>query len=230
VRLIGILIWYDEQPEWLAAAVASFARAGGEHLIALDGAFACYPDGVRHPRSGTEQHAAVREVCDAHNLGLTLYSPAEAYVGNELEKRSLGFALADLVATPYEDWYLILDADEVVTTSLGLRETLEQTSCDVGEVVFWERNKIHDPSLGRVRCLFRAIPGIQVKGNHYTYITPDGRKLWGDGHLEDSVITPAEIEHRTWIRPKHRQQNQLDYLAQRDRVATEYPLPDLRSA
>lgn len=221
------MIWYDERAEWLAASVASFAKAGGYHLVALDGAFSCYPDGVRHPRSGTEQAEAIREVCAANGIGLTLYQPAEAYVGNETEKRTLGFRLADLVSEEGEDWYLILDSDEVITNGYGLCDQLAAADgFDVAEVAFWERNELHDPSLGRVRCLFRAIHGITVTGNHYTYVTPDGRRLWGDSNLEPALVTHAEIEHRTWLRAERRKQNQQDYLQRRDRVQPEYPLDD----
>jgi hypothetical protein len=42
-KIWGLLSWYDESPSWLAEAVASFAPML-DGLIAVDGAYALYPD------------------------------------------------------------------------------------------------------------------------------------------------------------------------------------------
>jgi hypothetical protein len=224
VRLIGVTIWYDENPAWLAACVASMARAGISHVVAVDGAYALYPDGIRHPRSGLEQHAAVSEVCQAMQIGCTLHSPAEAYAGNEVEKRTLAFRLAEQVAEE-DDWYFVMDADQTIVSSLGLREKLATTDLDVGEVLFYERGAGQEfngeRSLWPVRCLFRAIPGLAVVGKHYSYVTPDGRDLWGDPPLCEACPTGVEVEHRTRWRPRPRIMAHAQYAQRRDELGVE---------
>lgn len=224
MKLIAIISWYDEPAEWLAACVASLCKAGVQHVVAVDGAYAAYPGAILHPRSGAEQYAAIQETCQAMQVGATIYQPLEAWYGNEVEKRSYGFRLAEMVAEE-DDWYWVMDADQVVTMSDGLVEELEDTTYDVAETWLWERNGIGDPTRASLRNLFRAIPGLEVVGNHYTYRTPDGRFLWGDGgpgRLEPSVITRTEIEHRTWLRPKARRQRQETYYRRRDSIGAEH--------
>lgn len=222
--MIAIVSWYDEPAEWLGASVASLCKAGVQHVVAVDGAYAAYPGAILHPRSGAEQYAAIVETAQAMDAGATVYQPGEAWYGNEVEKRSYGFRLAELVAEE-DDWYWVMDADQVVTLSMGLADELEQTELDVAETWFWERNGLGDPTRASVRNLFRAIPGLHVAGNHYTYMTPDGRFLWGDGgadRLEPSLITRTEIEHRTWLRPKARRDRQETYYRRRDASHAEY--------
>ena len=225
MRLIGILNWYDEQPAWLAAAVSSMCGAGMSHIVAVDGAYGLFPDGVRHPRSGMEQHSAISEVCQALQVGCTLYSPAEAFEGNEVEKRSLGFRLAELVADE-GDWYFLMDADQVITTSGNLHRLLDQTECDVAEALFYERGVGQElngqRALWPVRCIFRAIPGLHVAGQHYSYLTPDGRDLWGDPPWEPACTTQVEVEHRTRWRAKPRQEAQNQYYQRRDDAHAEH--------
>lgn len=224
MRLFGLVSWYDEQPEWLAACVASLSKAGVSHIVAVDGAYQAYPGGVEHPRSGQEQHAAILEVAHSLDMGCTLHVPDQAWIGNEIEKRSFCFALAEQLTTPYEDWYFVMDADQVVTTTQHLPETLCDVEEDVAETLFWERNRLHDPTYAPLRNLFRAIPGLRVKHNHYTYMTPDGRRLWGDwaAGLEPAFLTTTEIEHRTWIRPRARMEAQQSYYERRDRFGIEH--------
>lgn len=229
MKLIAILSWYDEPAEWLAACVASLCKAGVEHVVAVDGAYAAYPEASLNPRSGAEQHAAILETCHAMQAGSTVYSPFEAWQGNEVEKRSYGFRLAEQVAES-GDWYWVMDADQVVIRSSGLLDDLASTPLDVAESWFYERNALNDPTRFSLRNLFRAIPGLRVVGNHYTYMTMDGRRLWGDGRLEPSLITRAEVEHRTWLRPRARQQKQNDYYRRRDMIGAEYIIEEAQSA
>ncbi len=164
--------------------------------------------------------------------GVTIHSPNEAWHGNEVEKRSYGFRLADMVSDAYEDWYWVMDADQVVTDSSDLHTELSTTELDVAESWFWERNGLNDPTRAPVRNLFRAIPGIYLHGNHYTYLTPDGRFLWGDGpsRLEPSLVTRTEIEHRTWLRPRMRREKQNQYYRRRDMTQAEFITKEAKSA
>ncbi len=171
-----------------------------------------------------EQHAAVSEVCQALQVGLTLHSPSGAYPENETGKRSLGFRLAEQVAEP-GDWYFLMDADQVITTSGNLHRTLSETDCDVAEALFYERGAGEvmngQRALWPVRCLFRSIPGLRVVGKHYSYVTPDGRDLWGDPPLEPAASTMVEVEHRTRWRARPRITSQESYYQRRDELGVE---------
>jgi hypothetical protein len=226
VRIVGILNWYDESPSWLGACTASMARAGMTHIVAVDGAYGLFPDGIRHPRSGTEQYAAIIEVCQAMEIGLTLHSPAEAYPGNECEKRSHGFMLAEQVAEA-GDWYFLMDADQVITTSHNLHRSLAETEFDVAEALFYTRGVGQEMNGQRAlwpcRCIFRAIPGLRVRDRHYSYQLPDGRDLWGDPPYEPAAVTLVEVEHRSQWRSKPRQLAQNQYYERRDEAGAENP-------
>lgn len=222
MRIIGILSWYDERPSWLAGVVSSLAKhAEIDHLIAVDGAYAAYPDGK--PFSGAHQAEAIYEVCRNLQVGLTLYTPQEVWFGNEVEKRNYAWKLAESVAEPFEDWYFICDADTFVTEGIGLRKRLEVAEEDVGAVMFHEPlDGSWDPGGCYLRCVFRAIPGLRFDTNHFTYRLPDGR------NLHDPFVPPVDlsfvrVEHRTQWRDVYRKQKQDVYYRRRDELGLELP-------
>jgi hypothetical protein len=236
-RVIGLLSWYSESAVWLAATVASAAKVC-DHLVAVDGAYFLYPEGRN--RSGSEQAAIITDVAAAQGMGVTVHTPQSKWEGNEVEKRSFMFRLAEAVAEP-DDWYLVLDGDEVVLdVPSDLKPRLAATDLDAAEVTFWENQDPHrDPKMADVsrqmlwsgqhrypiRTLFRAIPGLHVSTNHYTYVTPDGRLLWGNS--TDQEQAPALdcrdllIEHRTHLRDLARRQAARDYYKLRDSTGIE---------
>lgn len=236
MRLIGLLSWYAERPSWLAACIASYRVAGIDHLVALDGAYAMFPGGAARS-SGVEADAIV-EICNAHDIGLTLVRPAGVWAGNEVEKRTSLFRHADAIATPGKDWYLVIDADELVTRALdGWRDALADTRLDCAEVLLWEREDrdtepraqvdraIRVDPLARtpIRKLFRATPGIRCVGNHYTWMTPDGRQLWGS-HVREPGLDLTEqlhVEHRTQYRSLLRRDASHEYYRLRDAAGIE---------
>lgn len=235
MRLIGILVWYDEAPSWLAAAVASLIHvAGVDHLVAVDGAYQLLPEGRAH--SGSEQHAAIREVCHGAGCGLTLHAPAEPWIGNEVEKRSFAFKLAEQVAAIGEDWYFMIDADEVVTSAPDLHLLLAGTDEDIGTV--WLRTRF-DPhasdetaevarstywpreGLARSHRLFRSVAGMRAVDNHYTYAIGEARVSIIGQH--DAVDALVELEHRTAFRDLARREQQQCYYRRRDELGIETP-------
>ena len=220
VRLIGILCWYDERVSWLSGVIASLERVGVSHLIAVDGAYAAYPNA--HPVSGGEQHAAIYEVCRALDIGLTIHQPQEPWFGNEVGKRNYAFKLAETVAEE-DDWYFLVDADHFVTsarTRVHL-DYLEQTACDVGEVQFREKmDGSFDMGGCPLRCVFRAIPGLRFETNHFTYRVPDGRDLH-DPTVEAVNLSMIEVEHRTQFRDPYRKEGQSTYYRRRDELGLE---------
>ena len=240
MKIVGLLAWYEESPSWLAGTIASLMTAGVEHLVAVDGAYALFPGG-RH-RSGSEQHGAILETAHACGMGVTIHTPQKVWADNEIEKRSFLFRLAEQVSEP-DDWYFVMDADQVVTqVPPDFRSRLEATECDVGEVALWERN---DPleseatalasrsfnwqrsSETRCRFLFRAVPGLTVQTNHYTYIDGLGRRLWGNPAMGDALepagdFSDLRIEHRTKLRDQARILEQRTYYKRRDALQAEF--------
>lgn len=238
MKVIGCVIWYDEAPSWLAECVASLARAGCSHVVAVDGAYEFFPGG--RAWSGCEQHEAILRTAHGAGMGCTIHAPQHTWIGNEVEKRSFLFAAAEPVAEPEIDWYFVMDADQVVTAAPGLVQRLRDTDRDAAEVTFWER---HDPhvyaqtaeiaratewdreSQWPVRCLFRAVRGLRVRDNHYTYALPDGRLLWGDAR--DDRLEPAEnltevrVEHRNRLRDVARQRAAREFYRLRDEIGIE---------
>ena len=236
LRVIGLLSFYDESAPWLAGAVASLAGVC-DHLIAVDGAYALYPQGKAH--SGSEQGETIRETCRSLSMGCTLYEPQTVWGGNEVEKRSTMFALGETVAEPNTDWYFVIDADEVVTSwgAGRFKERLAECEHDVAEVTFWNRRIPHPREvdenrkwvapydqieLNRVRILFRAIPGLRVVDRHYHYRLPDGRYLWGDANQEPCAdFSDVRLEHRTEYRDPMRRKTAQDYYTRRATLGIE---------
>lgn len=243
MKLIGILSWYDESPSWLAACVASLARAGCSHLVAVDGAYRLYPDG--RPHSGGDQHEAITRTAYGAGIGCTLHYPDRVWRGNELEKRQFCFKLASQVAEPNVDWYFINDADQIVIKASNLVGRLENTDLNVGETKLLEfQDPHHSPKLAevvqtlsvprehpiRVRNLFRAVPGLSLIGNHYTYgVDGEVTKLWGSatgGDLLEEALDLCDfvhIEHRTHLRDLARKESQMAYYKIRDELGIERP-------
>lgn len=234
MKVVALLSWYDEPAAWLAACVTSLRRLPVQHVIAVDGAYLLFPDaGAWSP---PEQHQALIETCRAMDYGLTLHTPSHPWAGNEIEKRTHMFRLADTVCEP-GDWLLVIDADELVRSAFGFDlEALDDV--DVATSMLLQRI---DPlgtrqsaraagnfdwdhtSRSTIRNLFRWTPGITVEGRHYRYQTADGRLLWGDEHdqLEHAADSHITIEHRQRERDINRTSRQQTYYQRRDQLRVE---------
>lgn len=224
MKIVGILAWYDEKPEWLAGVIAGLSHAQVSHLIAVDGAYGLYPGG--RPYSGSTQHNVILETCTALQIGCTIVTPQEQWFGNEVEKRNHAFALAETLTTE-EDWYFLIDADHFVTSALGMHLYLERTDCDVGEVRFFERYEGVEDGAAPLRCVFRAIRGLRFDSNHYTYRTPDGRDLHSPSVAAEN-LSMVEVEHRTMHRDSYRKELQKRYYQRRDEVGAEKHFEEVR--
>ncbi len=226
-----LLSWYDENPAWLSATVAS---AGGfaDQVVALDGAYFHYPQGAA--RSPHGQAEAIRATASACGMGCTIVEPRTVWAGNEVEKRSAMFAVAECVTAP-DDWYFVLDGDEVVTDCPGnLRDRLAQTAEDAGKVTFWQHREhtavderpfvlAFVEQVGLIPVLFRAQRGLHVEGNHFTYRTADGQYLWGlGGGGPHADFTDVRVEHRTLLRDVYRAKQAQDYYARRTELGLEH--------
>ena len=218
MRIIAILSWFNERPSWLAGSVASLAKVGVSHCVAVDGAYLLYPEGRGF--SAPEQHAAIVETCRALDIGLTLHVPQEPWIGNEVEKRTAAIRLAEAFAEPNVDWYYMHDADHFVLSAMGHQQALKETECDVAECRFAEDyGSLHCNA--PIRVFFRAIPGLIYDGNHYTPRTPDGRDLHHGCEPALDLGFRMEVHHRTAERDPYRKESQQVYYRRRDELGAE---------
>lgn len=217
MRITALLSWYDESPLWLGEMVESLTKAGVSHLCAIDGAYGLYPNAAA--RSHPVQSAALTKACDEAGITLSLHLPTQPWA-TEMDKRTALFRMGDETRA---DWFLVIDADELLTTvPKDFHQRLALTDCDSGAVVFVQPHPQAETTRFPIRCLFRAIPGITVAGNHYTYRTPDGTKLWGQGRLPTCAEFPdLHIEHRTHFRQTQRRADALAYYKARDELGIE---------
>lgn len=212
MKIVGLLSWYDEEPEWLAECVT---RAAGlvDHLVAVDGPYARFPGAAQKPHSPSEQADAIVHGAASVGLPVTLHLPREPWQ-SEVAKRDFMFRLAEPLNV---DWLLRIDADEFVTdVPADFRERLARTDRHVVEFLLWQREYPSIPSF--LRCLFRALPGIQVVYAHsLVACVVEGRRLLLAGDPATYRLEPAEqmhdvrIEHRRLQRPLSRQQRKDAY-------------------
>lgn len=220
MAIATLINWYDERADWLKEAVTS-VNLFSNQIIAVDGAYALFPDAKRE--SSLEQSEAIRDTARLLDMGCTIVTPPKLWADNEIEKRSTLFAVAEALTTE-NDWYFLLDSDEYVIgcpyTNLSLQ--LSHSTMNVANVNVWEKGAFYRP----YPKLFRALRGIRVVGNHWTYELPDGRRLWGHGH-RDKVLEPAadftmmRVFHRS-DRAKVREEQAQKYYKKRDATHVEY--------
>lgn len=219
MRLVALMSYYDEKPSWLREVILATRLLGVEHLVALDGAYALFPDGSAS--SPESNHRAIAKACDTAGIDLTHVVPTDVWRGNEVEKRTRLFQLAETVTTD-QDWYVIVDADEVVTHADGFREALESTDKDVGTVELWDKKVSGRLESVRLPVMFRAQRGIQVVGSHCTYRC-NGVTLWGKYGVEKAPMAdfPVRMKHKTKERAPRRYAASMSYYDIRDRAGIE---------
>lgn len=231
MKIVAALSWYAESPAWLAGAVASAGRLCS-HLVAVDGAYALFPQG--RPRSSSAEHDAIREACSGAGMGLTLHVPSDVWWGNEVEKRSFLFSLCMQVCEPDVDWIFVFDGDDIVRKVPGdVCAQLAQTDRAVAEV---QMVTMYDPQASGVvtqkasqprRMLWKALPGLRVERNHWTYVAGDGdgyRCLFGPpwAEPEDALrFRGFVVEHRNHQRNRERAKLARGYYTLRDQMAIE---------
>lgn len=227
-RIVALLSFYDETPEWLTRCIHSLTLLPVHGLVALDGAYELYPDA--QAASPPEQRDAIRHAARRSDIPLLLETPERPWPG-EVEKRNHLFTIAE---TTNADWYFVIDADEYVTHApAGIPQRLAGSPFDVGAITLREPGH----PLGTVVYpthpkFFRAVPGLRAVQDHFTYTTPDGRRFWGDQtkhHLEARHdLTDIQVEHHNQLRHTDRRQAALAYYHARDQLGIE-DLPAERS-
>ena len=219
MRLVALLSWFEEDPDWLHECVQSM-KGKVDHLVALDGGYGLFP-GAR-PSSDDKEHRALHRACRRAGIGLTLEVPPNVWE-SEMAKRTRLFRLGETLTAP-DDWYFVMDGDQtVIAWPDDIRDILELTAHDVATTRFVEPHPNAATKQFPIRNLFRACRGLYVAGNHFTYMTSDGRKLWGPGRQETplDLTGVVHIEHRTHFRSKARKRRSIDYYKSRDRKGVE---------
>ncbi len=217
MRVVGLLSWYEENPGWLVECVASTARLC-DHIIAVDGPYGSWPGAMKKPYSGTEQADAILRTAAGLGIGCTLHQSRQVWWGGqwggEVSKRDFMFRLGEQFTTP-EDWYLRIDADEVLTqVPVDTKQKLAETKRDVAEVMIWQRLSNHiDAEDGEspFRCLFRALPGLRIQKTHYMVTAPPDRVFNGPGQEPAEMLWDVKLEHRSHLRTATRQRTKQTY-------------------
>lgn len=228
MRIHGLLCFFDEPVESLVAALAGLRSAGVDSIVAVDGAYALYPNA--RAASAPNQHAAITLACRELGMSCLLHVPSEPWAGNEVEKRTHLFALGQTVAEE-GDWFWVQDADMVTTESpFDLKDRLAATDCLAAEVTILDvvaqaAQQKDWPAEFVMRSLFRAQP-IHVDTHHARYVDAEGRHLWNGNGNEQPVAgldlsDVVTVEHRPHERPAERQRDKLAYYAQRDAARVE---------
>ena len=208
MKLVALLAWYDERPDWLTATVESLHLLEVDHLVAVDGAYEHFPGGTA--TSSPNQAAAIATAAARHHVRCEIHHPTARWP-SEVAKRNYLFREGQRVGA---DWYFVVDADELVESG-GAKAALERTDLDVAAVTLREGH-VERP----LRMFFRAIPGLRVERNHHTYVTPDGRRLWGGHPCEPALeLRQVRVEHRA--RDAERSGRALQYYRRRDELALE---------
>lgn len=188
------------------------------------------------------------ETARGSGIGCTVHSPRGPWAGNEVEKRTFMFQAGNLVAEPLEDWFLCIDADEVVSSApVDLLDVLSSSEHDVAGATFCSPHDPHQTESKSLvvrhidwptteqqghRVLFRALPSLRVEGTHAFYVAENEHEQ--TVHLRGTVDRPSlseyedipelKIDHRHEFRDKARKDAALAYYELRDRLGAESPL------
>jgi hypothetical protein len=235
-KVCAILSFYDESAIWLAATVASLAGVV-DHLVAVDGAYALFPDG--RAASPVEQRLALVETAAAARIPLTLHVPAAPWAGNEVEKRNATVELARQVGIDGW-WWFVIDGDMRVARHGNLRAALAATDLDVAQYALEELcDPLGNPATERaardglwqkrtaqpLRGIYRADRSLRFEGAHYVVRTDNGY-LWGRSDVHDlveaaDVTLDLAVEHRNRLRDYERAQQSRAYYRLRDELCIE---------
>ena len=168
--------------------------------------------------SHVAQYGAIMQAAQEKGIGFTVYQQPEAWEGDEVAKRSFMFRLAEAHTTE-DDWYCVIDADEFLEEHpADLRDQLASTDKLAGIVRFMNPGKADQ----HVRILFRALRGMHCHVNHYTFVSGDGRILWGN-EFDGTKVEPYldlrdsfKVKHLSDFRHDARHEAQWEYYKERD--------------
>lgn len=158
--IVACLCWYDEKPEMLYRCVRSLEGIA-ERLVALDGAFASYPNGT--PNSSREELEAIGYA--AFDAGLELHVGKPRVWESQVDKRrALMWLGQEWAENLDDDWLLVIDADErIESVHHGLHSALRRISPHKLVAVVKGEHEARMPRL------FRSHPLLTVEGGHNGY-------------------------------------------------------------
>ena len=247
MKIVGIMSWYDEAPQWLSTAVTGFARFC-DQIVAVDGAYALFP-GAR-PCSHPQQAEAVLGAAEASGVGCLVHRPSSLFFGNEVEKRNLSLRLA----APFlkqDDWIIVFDADcHVFKCNPDLvRARLDSSDAELATYTYLDvEGMFSNPELakmvrdddystestGRTRDIYRWHPSLMYGPQHWIVSKeyPTGKKTrpterrWLR-HSSDGASNILDLDadlvvyHRSRDRAMIRRQAQSGYYEARELHGTE---------
>lgn len=228
MRLIGMLSFFDEDPELISHAIECVTEIGVDYLIAADGPYDLFEHDVDH--SSGECKTAILDATIGMQ-GCSLLS--KQWSGNEVEKRNFMLDYAfECVVQSSDDWLLVFDADHLWGTidviGPSLKTTLAATQHDFAEVLFADGlNLDGSPAFYRARLLQRAVPGMRYDGSHWLVRHPDGATCATLPNAALSTDAPVEtldrfyVMHMAQARDQARRGAQADYYNKRHRGAVE---------
>jgi len=217
MKLVAILVWYDEDPELLYETVSRLGQIPVDALVAVDGAYAHYPGGTGS--SPASNHAALGAAARAIGISATIHSPGRPWeegtrAGEEsgaIKQRTVSIQLAETLTDP-DDWFLVLDADHVLLqVDPSFRQRLEASDTEVATYALVQRPRraselspverqvvelhadawpgtLDAPGVDAIRMLYRARRGLRYGPLHFQVTGPKG-VLWGPGN---ETLLPAE--------------------------------------
>lgn len=214
MKIVGLLIWYDEQPSMLATAAAGLAKVADE-VVAVDGAYSLFPSAT--VRSHPNQAEAILRACETEDVGVTIHRPRQLFFGNEIEKRNLSLKLA----APFceqGDWLLVWDADYhlhrldpgVVRHDLETTDKLAATytileqhdlMADPVQAEYAVKAEIDTRFTVRTRGIYRWAPDIEYLNAHFIMRgTYDGVSRWvyGPDLVGAKLTTEGVKQHDTY--------------------------------
>jgi hypothetical protein len=107
-RLVALLSWWDEHPDWLADVVRSLVLADVDALVAVDGSYPHMPGATASSPHG--QAAAIARTAAEVGIVSEVVVPGDLWT-SECVKRTAMFGYAE---AHRPDWLLVIDADEVI--------------------------------------------------------------------------------------------------------------------
>ncbi|HUW16029.1 MAG TPA: hypothetical protein VMW94_03030, partial [Actinomycetes bacterium] len=215
--ITAALPWWDEPPELLEACVRGIATVA-DRLVALDGAYARYPDGT--PASPPIQAETIERVAAEVGLECLILTPHRLWRG-QVEKRTYLLAAASVGS----DWLVVVDADHLIRADRApVRAELASYGPDIdvvsvtfhtplndkrpiAECIATNWHLDHADRTMQMSHIIRALPGLRVEGKHWQYSAiKDDRRVslyYGDDVSRDHslkphlLVAPYRVEHVT---------------------------------
>jgi hypothetical protein len=246
MKLVAVLVWYDEDPQLLYETVSRLGQIPVDALVAVDGARELYPGATGS--SSPSNHAAIAEAARMVGMPATIHSPARPWEGSgEVTQRTFALRLAEALTEP-DDWFLVVDADHILErVDSSFRGRLEACDKEVATYALVQRARkvaelsplereviaahadewpgtVDAPEVEPLRMLYRARRGLRYGPLHWELTGPKG-KLWG---LGTDALLPAEdlteviiFEHAWDHRTEDRLRAALEYYERRDEAGLE---------